>query len=128
MDFRLIGQTASWMEREHLMRDADVVSLAGSSKSLVDGDEETKNVLLKQIDISHSLHDSCTVYLVHHSSCGAYAISNSFSSKEEEKKKQSEDLQKAVLVINERFPDLKVKKIWVDMKDSDGTEVEITEI
>ncbi|PLX21030.1 hypothetical protein C0584_04580 [Candidatus Parcubacteria bacterium] len=128
MDFRLVDQIRDWMTKEKLMKDADVVSLAGAAKNLVDGNEEAKNVLLKQIEISSSLHNCLKVYLVHHSTCGAYAVSYNFASLEEEKKKQSEDLDKAVEVIKEKFPNLEVSKIWVEMKDGEGKEVEIIEL
>jgi carbonic anhydrase len=128
IDFRLINETTRWMRENNLIGDCDIVSVAGSSKSIVDGSEELKNFLLGQINTSCTLHHCQKVILVHHSDCGAYRNSYNFSSPAEEKDKQIEDMAKAEEIIKNKFPELSVRKIWANMKDSDGKEVEFNSI
>lgn len=124
MDFRLTKETIRFLEENQLLGNCDIVSLAGSSKSLADGKDEIKNILLKQIKISKDLHCSTEVVLIHHSDCGAYKASYCFTSPNEEKNMQIEDMNKVKSLIKENFPEMEVKKIWAQMKDSEGKEVE----
>ena len=112
------------MEAEGMLGDADVVSLAGACKELVDGGEGAKELLLKQIEISSKLHNSSKVIMLHHSDCGAYKASYAFNSFEEEKAKQSGDMEKAAAVIKDRFPRLEVVKVLAKMNDGEGKDVE----
>ncbi|PIR12886.1 hypothetical protein COV49_03920 [Candidatus Falkowbacteria bacterium CG11_big_fil_rev_8_21_14_0_20_39_10] len=128
MDFRLVEQTRKWMKQEGLLGDSDEVSLAGASKEIVDGDEQVRELLLKQIKISCDLHCACQVVLLHHSDCGAYKASYNFKSKEEEKQKQLEDMAKVEGIIKERFKGLNIIKIWAQMKDDNGGEVEFYKV
>ncbi|MFH1427754.1 MAG: carbonic anhydrase [Patescibacteria group bacterium] len=125
MDFRLIKETRNWLERENLIGDCDIVSLAGASKEIADNKNE---LLLKQIDISNKLHQASQVILLHHSDCGAYKSSYDFKSSEEEKTKQLEDMEKAANIIKKKFPGAEVIKIWAEMKDDNGQEVDFLKI
>ena len=123
MDFRLTREIGRWLEEEKMMGDCDIVALAGSAKEIVDGDEASRNLLLKQIEISASLHHASRVILMHHTQCGAYAQSYEFASTEEELNKHREDLTKAENIIKSKFPDIEVLKIIAVMKDGDGKEI-----
>lgn len=128
MDFRLINAIRRWMQEQKLIDNCDVISIAGASKIIVDGNEIQRNVFLDQIDISCRLHASKNVILLHHSDCGAYKNSYDFSSPEEEKKKQLEDMVLAEKIIKERFPSVEVIKIWAQMNDFDGINIEFHKI
>lgn len=119
IDFRLIDKTNDFIENTYGKDNYDIVSVAGSSKNISDNDEAIKNYLLKQIEISHNLHHSNRVVLIHHSDCGAYKASYKFESEEDEKKKQLEDMDKTEKIIKEKFSDMTVEKIWAQMKDDD---------
>jgi carbonic anhydrase len=112
------------MKENNLIGDCDVVSVAGSSKSIVDGSEQLRDYLLDQIKTSITLHNCQQVFLLHHSDCGAYRNSYNFSSPEEEKTKQEEDMEKAKKIIKNKFPEIDILKVWANMKDSDGMQVE----
>lgn len=127
MDFRLVKETKKWMEESRLVGDCDVVSLAGASKGIADN-STWGEVLLDQIGLSNKLHNADTVILLHHSDCGAYAAAYDFTSPEEEKEKQMDDMAKVEEIIKEKFPQMKVRKIWAQMKDGEGKEVEFGEI
>ncbi|MDD3292575.1 MAG: hypothetical protein PHT67_00565 [Candidatus Pacebacteria bacterium] len=126
MDFRLTKETNRFLQENNLIGDCDIVSLAGSSKSLADGKEEIKNLLLKQIKTSKDLHCATEVILIHHSDCGAYKASCCFASEEEEKNIQTEDMNTVEKLIKENFPEMEVKKVWAQMKDKKGNEVEFS--
>jgi len=61
IDFRLINETNDFIKNNY--GGSDIVSVAGSSKEIADGN----SYLLKQIEISHNLHHSSKVVLIHHS-------------------------------------------------------------
>jgi carbonic anhydrase len=124
MDFRLVEATRDWMTEKGILGDCDAVSLAGASKELIDGDDSVCELVLKQIKIAHELHGVNEVILLHHSDCGAYKAAYQFANPEEEKEKQLADLGKSEQTIKVKFPDIKVTKVWAQMMDSDGRQVD----
>ena len=128
MDFRLMKATKQWMEKQGYMGDCDVVSLAGASKELVDGSEQVRDLIMKQIKVSYELHGARQVILLHHSDCGAYKLSYNFASPEQEKEKQLEDTKKASDLILKIFPDINIITIWAQLLDPSGEEVKFNQI
>ena len=128
MDFRLIDQTREWMKSQGILGDADIVSVAGASKEIIDGTEGAKELLLKQIELSGKLHSANQVILLHHSDCGAYKASYTFLTPEEEKETQFRDMEKVSTIIKENFPAMQVMKVWAQMKDGEGKEVEFIKV
>ncbi len=108
MDFRLVDKTNSFLKENYGTDNYDLISVAGSSKVIAEGNGD---YLLKQIKISHDLHESRKVVLIHHSDCGAYSIED----KDQEKEKQFADMEKSKMIIKERFPDMEVGKIWAEI-------------
>lgn len=119
IDFRLIKKTHDFLEKEYGVDNYDIVSIAGSSKNIADNNEEIKKYLLKQIEISYTLHHSKKVVLIHHSDCGAYKGSYQFENEKEEKEKQIEDMKKSETIIKEKFPSMIVEKIWAQILEND---------
>ncbi|MCK4525205.1 MAG: hypothetical protein KAU07_02100 [Candidatus Andersenbacteria bacterium] len=125
MDFRLNGELNEWIKELELFDGGfDIISLAGASKDLVDGNEEVKNNFLKHIGVSVNLHQVEKIIIFHHSDCGAYAQSYQFSSIEKEKEKQVEDMKKAKEIILEKYPEVEVVFVWGELKDKNGEEIE----
>lgn len=62
--------------------------------------------------MSHDIHHSKKVILIHHNDCGAYKESYKFENADEEEQKQIKDMLKVEKIINKVFPDMKVEKIW----------------
>ncbi|MFA5178302.1 MAG: carbonic anhydrase [Candidatus Paceibacterota bacterium] len=124
IDFRLEKETRRWLQENNLTGNCDIVSLAGSSKELSGNDLSITSLLLNQIRVSHDLHQSKQVILIHHSDCGAYKNDYEFKSPEEEKNFQLADLEKSKKMIKENFPDMLVQKIWAQMNDSTGEKVD----
>jgi carbonic anhydrase len=125
MDFRLRDELMDWIEESGLFEGGfDVISLAGASKSLADGDSEIKDFFLNQVSVSTDLHHAERVVILHHSDCGAYAKENNFSTKEEEKVKQIDDMKKAKEILNGKYPNVEVVLAWGDLKDEHGDKIE----
>jgi len=125
MDFRLQNNTLGWLKENGYFGDCDVISNAGSGKVLVDGTPDAKEFILNEINISYEKHGARNIIIIHHSNCGAYS-SYEFTTTEDEKKKQLEDMSIEESIIKERFPDVTIIKVWAQMKDLDGNEVEFS--
>lgn len=124
MDFRLRDELLNWIEGSGLFEGGfDVISLAGSSKSLSDGSQEIKDYFLQQVSVSTDLHHADRVIVFHHSDCGAYAKDYSFISKEEEKDKQVSDMQITKRILLEKYPNVEVVLVWGDLQDEDGKKI-----
>lgn len=128
IDFRLINKAREWMIQNNLIGDADVISIAGASKALVDESKEIQDFVLKQIHISYNLHNARKVILLHHNDCIAYKTEYDFVDSEAEFAQQLDDMNTAEEIIKNCFDEIEVKKVWAQMKDPHGHEVEFTEL
>lgn len=125
MDFRLRDELMNWIDESGLFEGGfDVISLAGASKSLADGNDEIKDFFLQQVSVSTQLHQAQKVVVLHHSDCGAYAQELNFASKEEERIRQIEDMNKAKEIIKGKYPNVEVVLAWADLKDEHGDKIE----
>jgi len=116
MDFRLQHAISSYMDETDLMGDCDCVSVAGSIKDLIECEPGKENFVLKQVKISHRLHDMCHATLMAHTDCGAYGGSEKFENLEQEMEFHKQQLAKAEEVIREEFPAILVKKVIAEIK------------
>src|SRR3989344_6063418 len=116
IDFRLWERAAvlEQIKQKAGISSFDVVSLSGGTRNLVD--EKTRELILSQIEISTRLHHSTTVVLTNHTTCGAYGESGT-------RERLIEDLQLAASIISERFPQLEVCLLLVDITASDVWEI-----
>jgi carbonic anhydrase len=128
MDFRTIKETMKFLDSNCGLGNCDIVSVAGSGKGIADENEIFRQYLMRQIRLSHDLHGSRNVILIHHSDCGVYNSSYTFNSAEEEKKKQIEDMKKSEAIIKEIFPDITVEKVWAQLLDSNGEEIKFISV
>jgi hypothetical protein len=83
----------------------DIVSVAGSAKDCLSASPEEVAYLFKQIELSSRLHCVSEVVILLHDNCGAYGIADAHQEHETE----TSDLDKIVNLINQKFPQLKVK-------------------
>lgn len=126
MDFRLTKAINNWLENKNIMNDCDIISVAGVVKNIAeDKDSEASRYILQQIGLSKKLHDIKTLYLIHHTDCGAYGGHGAFADLAAEKNKHVADMNMAKVVINEVVPDVEIKLVLADMK---GKEIEIAEL
>lgn len=103
MDFRLGKPMKEYLEKENLIGDCDIVSIAGGTKDL--------NFVVSQLDISANLHGINNVIISNHTDCGAYGGSSKFASFEEEYEFHIQEMKKAKDVILGKLPSLKVKML-----------------
>ena len=108
-----------YMEQNNLLGDCDLVAVAGAAKDIASPTTaEDRKFVIRQIDISKSLHHIQKVILMNHTDCGAYGGRKSFASRAEEEKKHFEDMQKAADIITSKYPDLQITKVLANIEDS----------
>ena len=112
IDFRFAKAIKKYLEDQNLFGDIDIVSVAGAVKNIVEPKERGHaDFLMKQIDISKTLHDIKQVILMNHTDCGAYGGRTAFYSDEEELNKHLSDLKSAKMRILEKFPEFEIKSV-----------------
>jgi len=100
IDFRFQKYKHKWLDKNMADRTYDSVGFAGATKDLP--------TIMKQLDISVSLHHISQVILIHHEDCGAYG-------KESTHARHSADLKKAKTVITALYPYLKVTLFYLHL-------------
>lgn len=121
IDFRFGNDIKTYLEKENLLGDVDIVAIAGVTKNIIDPAQPTDTeFVMRQLDISKRLHNVCNVVLMNHSDCGAYGGRKAFASVGEEKAKHFADMEAAKKLILEKYPDLEVKNVLAHIED-DGT-------
>ena len=98
IDFRFQEAFHDWLKVKDLLDSHDRLAVAGSVKD--------SDFLLSQLAMSKDLHGIEEVYLLGHEECGAF-------NKDDGAVKES--LRKAVRLIGEKFPDLKVYSYFVTL-------------
>ncbi len=109
IDFRLVKQTAEYMQSLGLGENYDLLSIAGASKEI---DNE---FVQKQIDISVNLHQIKQLFLIHHEDCGAYGGKEKMGSDSEEKEFHIAEMTKAEDYLKSKYPELQVIKIYAQL-------------
>lgn len=99
MDFRLRTFLRAWTQKE-ITGGFDRVALGGGVKNLP--------FILEQIELSVKLHHICTVYLINHEDCGAYAEEGTFA-------RHKKDLLFAKKIIRQRLPQLVITPLFLTL-------------
>lgn len=124
MDFRLEEAIYAWMEKEKMLNDADIISIGGAGKILSeDSDLAGAKELLAQIALSKHLHNIQTVYLLHHTDCGAYGGRTAFRDRDEEREKHRTDMAKEKKSIEMHVKDIKVIPVLADIAEDGAIEI-----
>ena len=118
MDYRFRSAIRDFLISQGYKDDYDMVALAGVTKDLVEGDEAGSNIILKEIGISHDLHATRKLILIHHMDCGGYGGHDAFANLEAEKEKQVSDMKSAERIIKEKYHDLEVEKVLARIDES----------
>ena len=100
IDFRFQKYIRKWIDENLKDETYDLIGFAGSTKDL--------DTILKQIDISVSLHHISQVVLMHHEECGAYGAESTLE-------KHSEDLLKARSAVHSRYPNLDISLYYITL-------------
>lgn len=121
IDGRFIKRTIDWVAQKTGLRLRsgsssgvfDYRTEVGSSKAIIDSVEDRRR-FFNVIDTSIKLHSVKEVWLIDHVDCGAYGGSKEHEDAEAEKEFHIGRLTEAAQIINQKYPDLIVKKIYVD--------------
>lgn len=125
MDFRLTDAINKWLEEKGIINDCDIISVAGIAKTIaVDPRSADARFILKQIELSIKLHNTKTLYIMHHTDCGAYGGHKAFANLEDEKAKYLADMIKAREVIKSVIPDLEIRFVLADILDDESVMIE----
>jgi carbonic anhydrase len=112
MDFRITRSVREYMEKNHLLGDCDVVSIAGGVKAFLSPKNPSdKEFILGQVNTSVALHKISEIILCNHTDCGAYKDAVCFDSFEQECLFHTNEMKKAGELILSNFPDLKIKML-----------------
>jgi carbonic anhydrase len=125
MDFRFGNALKAYLEKNGLMDNCDIVSIAGAAKNIASPAQDSdRELALRQIEISKRLHHIHDVILMNHTDCGAYGGRAAFASREDENKKHAEDLASAKKSVLEKFPDLNVKTVIAQIEPDGAIHIE----
>jgi len=111
MDGRFIKRTIDWVS-DKTGGVFDFRTEVGSSKIILDSEPDRER-FFNLVDCSISLHNIKEIWLIDHIDCGAYGGSKQFPNESEEKEFHIERLNQAQEIVIEKYPDLKVKKVYV---------------
>lgn len=100
IDFRFQKYLREWEDLELKDQTFDLLGFAGSTKEL--------DIVLKEVEISVSLHSIKDLYLIHHEECGAYGEESTLE-------RHTEDLRKAREVIGEKYPQLSIHLYYLHL-------------
>lgn len=125
MDFRFGPDIKAWLEKEGLLGDVDIASMAGAVKNLVDPAQPTDvEFAMRQIDLSKRLHEIKKVVLMNHTDCGGYGGRKAFASMDEETARHAGDLEKAAAMVTAKYPDLEVVRAIAHIDDAGAIRIE----
>ncbi|PIY96947.1 MAG: hypothetical protein COY66_02125 [Candidatus Kerfeldbacteria bacterium CG_4_10_14_0_8_um_filter_42_10] len=122
MDFRFQDAIHDFSRELRIEGSYDLLTVPGVAKNLSRPDDQnTKNYLLDSIEKSFRLHEIARVIIINHQNCGGY---EEFDNEASEKVQHYADLKKAAKIIQDIFPDLKIKLYFANLKEK-GNEREI---
>ena len=124
MDFRLDPETTTYFREKGLIGDMDIISVAGASKAIAQTKESFPEI---QIDLSMELHGIETLYVMHHSDCGAYGGKAATESPEQEKEMHLADMRIAKEKILQKHPSLNIVFLYAIL-DVKGKVILIEEV
>lgn len=113
IDGRFIKREIEWLS-ENAGPVFDYRTEVGDSKAILESREDRER-FFDVIRTSVKLHSIKEVWIFDHIDCGAYGGSKHFDGDTDKEKTFHEGkLQEAADIINEEFPELKVRKLYVD--------------
>ena len=129
IDFRFVKAMNDFIKEKIGTEKYDLITLGGTQKNLAaPANEDVKNFVLRQFEISRSLHNTTQVFLIAHYDCGAYGGLAAFDNDpEKERTKHVEDLYTAKQILLEKFPGLQIYLYRLD-KNSTSNEIEFNEV
>ena len=130
MDFRQNKEFNRWATKSGLFDEDtevfDLVSQVGSSQRFMRQIAKKDSDALLEVQVFAELHKGKKLIMIHHSSCGAYNKWHGPLSPEEEKKRQLNDMEKVKKIIIKKYASLEVVKVWAELKDPVGDNIDFS--
>jgi len=116
IDFRFQEAIHDYLRGRGLFGDCDIVSLAGSARSLVNpNSEEEFSLVLHQVKLASTLHGIQKVIVIHHRDCGAYGGSQAFENAATEFDRHANDMKNVREILRENLSGIEVDLIFADI-------------
>ncbi|KJS12621.1 MAG: hypothetical protein VR67_07650 [Peptococcaceae bacterium BRH_c8a] len=113
MDYRFQSTTHTWLRHRGVEGKYDVISLAGSSLSMLN-DTETRTIVVNQIDLARKKHSVKRIIIFHHEDCAA--LKDCPKDTREQLKIHHKKMSLARNVILNYFPELIVEEYFISLK------------
>mgnify|MGYP001809592465 FL=1 len=122
MDYRLVDDTARYMDQRGMTNNYDHVILAGASLGAqTDKAPSWQGVFWDHVDVAKKLHHIQKVIIIDHRDCGAYRVFLGLDLKDDparEKQVHTEQLLKLAAAVKEKHPDLGVETLLMALDGS----------
>lgn len=122
IDFRFQKQIQQWLHDNGYTGHCDEIVVAGASRDLIKPLEDFhKDALLRQIELSVSLHDPDEILIIHHQDCGGFALDDTIPaglSDEDDHKEHSKHAKKARSILARLFPKKTIKTLYARLNGS----------
>lgn len=119
IDYRIQKALFEWLEKKHKLGNTDIIEIAGSSRDLVKPiNQADESELLKNIQLSVSLHNPDNIIVLDHQDCGGYAQDNTISAGlplDTDLAKHTKYLKKTKKILLDLFPDKNIKTMYVSL-------------
>ena len=125
-DQRIRNAVNKFLQKRGILR-PDMVVIAGGAKTLASPRNDfERDFILEQVRMSILLHKTTLAYIMCHSDCATYGGLAAFNGDREiEAKHHCQELERAMGLLKERFPDLQVECFFVNFEGvfaaKDGT-------
>jgi hypothetical protein len=126
-DQRIRMTVNKFLQRRGIVR-PDMIVIAGGAKTLASPRNDfERDFILEQMRMSILLHKTQRAYLICHSDCATYGGLAAFNKDQAaEAEHHGQELQRARVLLNDRFPELQVECFFVNFEgvfaaDADGT-------
>ncbi|WP_264664210.1 carbonic anhydrase [Azospirillum fermentarium] len=122
MDYRLVDDTARYMDQRGMTNNYDHVILAGASLgATTDKAPAWQAAFWDHVDVAKKLHHIQKVIIIDHRDCGAYRVFLGLDLKDDpvrEKEVHTAQLQKLAALVKEKHPDLGVETLLMALDGS----------
>ncbi len=122
IDFRIQKYVFKYLSENDYIGQSDFLMVAGAGRDLTSPMKpEYGEYLWRQLDISVSLHHIDEILVIEHQDCGAYALDGLIPGNLEvamDKPMHQEIAKKTLAKINEKYPNINVKFLYVTLDGS----------
>ena len=129
-DQRIRLAVNKFLEREGILR-PDMIVVAGGAKTLASPRNDfERDFILEQVRMSIRLHQASQLFLMSHSDCATYGGLQAFGGDtNREMDHHREELRRAAELVKQHFPELILKRFFVDFSGvHSANESEVEEV